>query len=140
MFMDAVNEMDVNSVRLLSEALTPEELDLMRQAVATPDVRPCDFDMTFDGWLGRISLWGKVQIKHDDPEWAVRGALLTINQFLTKMSKLDVNKTMGKFHIDRKDVNRVELWREYVGMNDKRYRESFMVTVDLKPELKKALR
>lgn len=126
--------------RLLAEALSPQELERMRQIVATPDIRPCDFDRTFDGWMGRIELWGKVVITHTDPEFNVRNKSMTVQQFLDKISKLDVNKTMGKFDIDRKDINKVELYREYVGINNQKYRESFMITVDLKPELKKALR
>jgi hypothetical protein len=132
--------LEVKEPLLLSEALSSQELDRMRMIVATPDIRPCNFDRTFDGWMGRIELWGKVLITHNDPEFNVRNKSLTTQQFLDKIAKLDVNKTMGKFDIDRKDINKVELFREYVGVNSKKYRESFMITVDLKPELKKALR
>lgn len=125
---------------LLAEALSPKELEAMRKIVATPDVRPCDFDLSIDGWIARLELWGKVRITHTDPEFGTKNKVLTLNQFLDKVSATNINKIAGKFDIDRKDVNRVEMFREYVGANDKKYRESFMVTVELKPELKKALK
>jgi hypothetical protein len=124
----------------LAEALSAKELDAMRKIVATPDVRPCDFDLSIDGWIARLELWGKVRISHTDPEFNIRNKALTLNQFLDKVSATNINKVTGKFDIDRKDINKVEMFREYVGANDKKYRESFMITVELKPELKKALK
>ena len=125
---------------LLCEVLSPKELETMRKIVATPDVRPCDFDLSFPGWLARLELWGKVSIVYNDPEFGTRNKSLSKQQFLNKLASLSINKITGKFDIDRKDINKVEMFREYVGANDKKYRESFMITVDLKPELKKALK
>lgn len=117
--------------------LTEQELEAMRAAASVPDVRPCDFDLTLNGWMARISLWGKVKIRYSDPEFKVNKEI-TVDQFLAKMGNPDATRD-GKFDVDRKDINKVELFREYGGIRGKIYRESFMVTVDLKPELKKAL-
>jgi len=132
---DETNEFQAEETQ--EHHLTERELEAMRAAVAVPDVRPCDFDITFNGWMARISLWGKVNIVYNDPEFKVKKTI-TVEQFLSKMDNPDVARD-GKFDVDRKDVNKVELFREYTGMRGKAYRESFMVTVDLKPELKKAL-
>jgi hypothetical protein len=124
---------------LLVEALSPADVEKLRTQIAHPDVGPCDFDVTFDGWIARISLWGKVKFMHDDPEFKSKKEI-SRDTFLKKVSDSSMYKTMGKFTIDRLDVNKVALYRDYLGLDGKKYRESFMVTVDLKPELKKAIR
>lgn len=121
------------------EALSPEEVERLRSQIAHPDVGPCDFDVTFDGWMARIELWGKVKIVHDDPEFKSKKEI-SKDAFLKKVSDKSLYKTMGKFTIERLDVNKVVLYRDYLGIDGKKYRESFLVTVDLKPELKKAVR
>jgi hypothetical protein len=123
----------------LDEALSRADVALLKQQLSYPDVRPCTFDESFEAWLYRIGLWGKVEIVYNDPEFKVKNRTLTQAKFIEKVTNDAVQKILGKWSIDRKEMNRVELYREYVGMTGKKYRESFMVTVELKPELKKAM-
>jgi hypothetical protein len=121
----------------LDEKLTPEQLAREREELATPDVRPCDFDVTFEGWMDRISLWGKIHIKHIDPEFKFRGEVST-EKFLRKIADDSyMVKAFGKWDLERTAFNKVKMWRGYVGLDGKQYTEEFLIEVELRPDWNK---
>ncbi len=119
----------------LEETLTATELDRMRDEIATPEILPCTFDVTIPGWLERIKMWGKVEIRHKDPEnfWGKRK--VTVNQFLDRISDDDLNKMFGKWSIKKNKVTKVTFHRDYIGKNNRHYTEQFIIDVKLRPEL-----
>ncbi len=123
----------------LDEVISPAQLAKIKAQVGSPDVRPQAFDITLEAWLKRISLWGKINIEHHDPELR-RKKKITQSQFIRLATDDQLLKMLGQWDIDRKDINKVELFREYVGIDGKKKKESFLVTVDLNPEIKKALK
>jgi hypothetical protein len=138
MFREIVDKTSkiANGIRL-DERLTPEELARARDELAVPDVRPCDFDVTFEAWLDRLSIWGKIRIKHTDPEFRFRGEV-TQKKFLDKMANDSyMVKAFGKWELERTALNKCRLWRDYVGLDGKKYTEEFLVEVELKPDWKK---
>ena len=59
---DSIQKLD-NSLNLV-EALTKAQVNKIRKEIASPEMLPCDFDVTIAGWLERIKEWGKIKIYH----------------------------------------------------------------------------
>ena len=123
----------------LDEVLSKSEVNRIKSQLGSPDIRPQSFDVTFEAWLKRISLWGKINIEHNDPELR-RKKKINQSQFIRLATDDQLLKMLGQWDIERKDINKVELFREYIGIDGKKKKESFLVTVDLNPEIKKALK
>ena len=105
---------------------------------ANPDIRPNKYDRTFEGWLKRINTWGKVEIKHSDPE--LKGVRkLSQPEFIKRIAMKQLLDVYGKFTLRVDDVNKLELIRDYIGRNGKSYKEKFKIHVQLKKELKKGM-
>jgi hypothetical protein len=136
-FAGVYKEIDRTVNGVLLEATV--DIETLRQQLAEPDMRPASFDVTFEGWLARIGLWGKVKVLHMDPEFKTKKEV-TQSQLLKKISDTNLNKLLGLWRIEYPEINKVILFREYAGVDGKKYSEKFIVTVDLKPELKRALR
>jgi hypothetical protein len=115
----------------LNEALDPEKLAKMKSEFATPDMRPNNFDMTFEAWLTRIGTWGKTTITHNDPEFKTKNRKVTPREMIRKASDPTLIKAFGQFNIEQPDFNKVILVRKYKGMDGRIYREEFIVTNDL---------
>jgi len=103
------------------------------------EVGPVDLDYTWEAWLHRIEQWGKVSYEHYDPE-IKRKEKIYKNKFLVRVKDPILIKALGGWNIQKKDVNKVRLERTYYGLDSKKYTEWFLVTVDFKPELKRAMR
>jgi len=123
----------------LQEKMTPEEKESMRHELTTPDMRPQPFDVSLDGWLDRIELWGKVSYMHIDPENKVKDKV-SRNQFMGRMADQNLLKMFGTWHIEELNINKIKIYRKYVGMDAKDYTEEFIVSIDLRDELKPALK
>jgi len=111
----------------------------MRQFIATPDVRPCWFDGTLDGWLDRLNLWGKVKITWNNPEKWGGKKNMTRDSFINYVTDQNLTNAFGLWKTERLDVHKVVMFRDYVGLNGKKYTDKFKIEVDLRPELKKGL-
>jgi len=135
-------EILLNEIRLeiegarLDEVLTQAEMNRMRAQVATPEIRPCDFDVTIPGWLWRIEQWGQVRIHHKDPENFRGKKKVTKKQFLDRISDETLTKMLGRWQIVRRGLTKCEFQREYIGFNDRKYTEHFIIDVKLKKELR----
>lgn len=127
----------ITSTRL-DEVLSQAEVARLQAKIASPDIRPGAFDVTLEAWLKRISLWGKLDILHNDPEFKKKEKI-SQSQMIKRVTDDQLIRMLGQWDIDRKDINVVELFREYAGVDGKKKRESFLITIDLKPEIKKAL-
>lgn len=128
----------VNGKRL-DEVLDPAELAKLQRELAEPDMRPQPTDVTIEGWFRRIMLWGNIKIEHKDPENRERGGI-TKNQFFAILQDDNLLKMFGRFHIEEIAINKINVYRDYIGMDGKQYREEFVITIELKDELKKAFK
>ena len=113
--------------------------DELKTMLAHPDMRPCDFDHSLEAWLYRISLWGNITIKHNDPENGIQDKEISQDDFLNVVSNNEDNQVFGLWSIDQKTVNRLVFYRKYLAYNGKNYKEEFDVEVKLKDSLQKAL-
>jgi len=120
----------------LSEALSAKEIEKIRGELATPDIRPMDFDQTVEGWVARIEVWGKVTYYHKDPEnhWGKRK--VTKQQFINKITDENLNKMFGIWQVKRNNITKCTLRRDYVAPNGKHYVEQFIVDIKLRKELR----
>jgi len=126
---------------LLSETLSAADAARMRKELGTATIMPQPFDSTLEAWLHRLSLWGKVKVHHIDPEFTGRSRQsVTTGRMIKKLADPSLLKAFGVWGTDEVAVNKVTLFREYVGLSGKRYKEQFFVEVELKPELKQALK
>lgn len=121
---------------LLSEALTKAEIERMKDELATPEILPCAFDVSIDGWLWRIEKWGDVRIRHKDPETFRGKQKISRRVFLSRIGDESLNKMFGQWTIQKKGLTKVVFYRDYIGMAGKHFREQFIVDVKLRKELR----
>lgn len=121
---------------LLNEVITKAELTRMRNEVAIPEILPCTFDVSIEGWLARIETWGKITIYHKNPEkwWGKRK--ITTQQFISGLDPDIITQYFGKWEFVKKGLTKIECQRVYFGINGKKYTEKFIVSIKLKKELR----
>jgi len=105
---------------------------------SNPSILPNRLDLTWKNWLNRLRNWGRIKILHVDPENKFKGEI-TENKFISLMGASEMLKVYGRFRVEIIKIHKMELIREYVGMDGKVYKEIFQISVDLKKELKKGL-
>lgn len=113
--------------------------DELKDMLAHPDMRPQDFDHSLEAWLYRISLWGSITIKHNDPENGIQNKEASQSEFLDTMANEEDNNVFGLWSIDQKTVNRLVFYRKYLAYDGKNYKEEFDIEVKLKDSLQQAL-
>ena len=69
----------------MSDGLTPEQSEEEKKMLGYPSMRPMDFDGTLEAWLLRLTVWGTVGIKHNDPENGVKDRVVSNDYFLDKV-------------------------------------------------------
>lgn len=121
---------------LLCEVLSKAEIERMRAEVATPEILPCTFDVSIPGWLERIGLWGKIVIKHKNPEKWRGKKKVTQAQFIKGLMPDEITQYFGKWEFKKKGLTKVECSRTYFGIDGKRYVETFLLNIKLKKELR----
>jgi len=138
MFGDLIQELiEVDSRGIkLEEVISAADIRRMKDEIASPKIRPCDFDVTIPGWLARIELRGKITIHHKDPENFRGKRKVTRGQFLSRISDESLRKMFGKWTIQEKGLTKCVFQRDYIGIDGKHYKEQFIVSVKLKPELR----
>lgn len=124
------------------EGCLNEEEDKYAQArrnFASPDIRPGMFDITWEAWLIRLDFWGKVKISYNNPEgWGKTYPSRT--EFVRHASDENLINQRGAWDTERIDINKLSLFRNYVTPKGKRVKEEYRIDIDLRPELKKALK
>jgi len=120
----------------LSEAVN---YDALKVNFASGDIKPSRFDGTFEAWLFRLGRWGKINFEYFAPG-NKRAQKIQRNEFIKMMTDQNLIKAFGQFDLEVLDVNKLALFREYVGLSGKKETEKFIITVDLKPEFKDAVK
>jgi len=120
----------------LVEALTKAQVNQIRKEVSTPEILPCDFDVSIPGWIERIKLWGQIIIQHKNPEEFRGKKKVTVGQFVNRLQTEDIKKMLSCLFIEKKGLAKVRFYKDYIGRDDKVYTEEFIVSVKLRRELK----
>ena len=143
MFRDLCDRLmtKITGEHLLTESLSKADIARYRKELSVPDLRPAQFDITFEAWLRRIGYWGRVKIEHIDPEVSGRRKKkVSQREFINRVSDPELNRIFGTWSINQPDFHIVWIERDYLGLNGKKYKEKFIVTVDLRPDIKKAMK
>lgn len=139
MFDELLDSMGVFEDSPSIDQIFEVSLDVLTRQLAEPYIEPCDFDISLDGWLERISLWGKLNITYVDPEHHSKKQV-SKETMRKRLADLNLNRMMGRWDYKVLDINKIEMFREYSGIDGKTYTEKFIIKIDLRPELKKARR
>ena len=123
----------------VDEVMDPAEFEMLRHELSIPDMRPSVVDVTIDGWLYRMEAWGPIKIKHTDPE-NHRKEEISRSEFHRKLSDKSDLRAFGKWHVVDRDINKVLIYRDYFGLDGREYREEFLIEVQFKEEIKKAIK
>jgi hypothetical protein len=130
---------EADSVPIEGIRVTPEQEAAYKAGLMSPDISPQSFDLTVKGWLYRISNWGKLDITHFDPE--KRGKRTITQKELERiLTDAELTKILGTWDFEPLALNKIQLFRDYVGIDGKKHREKVLIVIDLRPELKPALK
>ncbi|MBC8555020.1 MAG: DnaJ domain-containing protein [Candidatus Brocadiales bacterium] len=104
-----------------------------------PDIGPGLFDVTVEAWLFRISKWGKLNFRYQEPG-TLRKKTITRAKFEMLLTNEGLIRALGGWTNDWIAVNKLEIFRTYQNVEGKKVTERLFVTIDLNPEIKEALR
>ena len=102
-----------------------------------PDIRPNQFDQSFENWFNRIDTWGEVELFHYDEKG--RKSRIDKAAFIGMISTAENFKSQGEFRVEIRHIYEVDFIRRFISMEGKQIEEVFKVLVLLKPALKKGL-
>lgn len=132
---DEIIESEERTISLV-EALTKSQMTQLRKELATPEILPCDFDVSIPGWIERIKLWGNIEIYHKDPENFRGKKQVTVRQFVDKLQSEDVKKLLSCWNVEKLGLAKAKFYKDYIGNDGKIYTEEFVVKVKLRKELR----
>ena len=131
---------DVQSGKRRKDETQQEHYDrVIGPLLRSPEVMPCAIDNNMEFWLKRLSLWGKVIIIYVDPN-SRRKEKITASKALDILDDPTLLNTFGKWIFIKKNFKSVELYRDYYDVDGRKKKERMIVDIDLKPELKQALK
>jgi hypothetical protein len=111
----------------------------IRAMLRVPEVLPCAFDGGMEFWLERISFWGKLNIVHTDPTTKRRNKI-TKGELLHMLSDPTLLNTFGRWSVRKLTFKSVELYRDFIGQDGRKYNERVIVDIEIDPEIKKAMK
>jgi len=129
-------ELILNSNLLLTEILKESSISQLKKELATPEILPCDFDVTIPGWLERIKLWGKISVRHVDPGNHYGKRKISVAKFLEKINNDELTRMLGKWWIEKTGMTSVAFVRDYTDRKGIYRTEKFLIDVKLKRELR----
>lgn len=131
--------MMINGDIAINEVVDEKSMAVLRKELATPSIMPHDFDRTMSGWLTRVEFWGRVNYFYIEPGKKTK-TKVTKNRMLTRMEDLQLNRMLGKWEFKHLSTTSVEASRTFRDIDDKDKTEKFIISVDLRPELKGAVK
>jgi hypothetical protein len=139
---DAFKHFSQKYAKDLSKVKTsPEQKKHIEKMLALPDARPSLGDVTLSAWLLRVSLWGKLHIKHNNPDEKVRNVSMSYEQLISYMDDQRRNATYGKWVIEYPKINLVKFVRKFYSfLLGKETVEEIIVEIDLREDLKALLK
>jgi hypothetical protein len=139
--MDLYGELKDIGVNKVEEAFRMPTEDEIRRNIAQPDFKPNQLDVSLESWLKRLEYWGKLEIKHTNPEVKIKKKRVTKKQFLDAITDDTLVNTFGRFQVkDGWKFNEVIMYREYKGLTGKKNKEKYSIVIDFYPEVKKKMK
>ena len=119
--------------------LSPQKREEIATLLSTPSAVPRDFDGTLEAWLLRISIWGKSTIVRKDPEDGINRTI-SKNEFLSYVDNQGRNRQRGTWDVEEKEINKIRFHRTFWSFKGRNVTEEILVTIDLRADLKTALK
>ncbi len=120
--------------------LSDAERDKIAKILALPDMTPYDVDGTLEAWLLRISLWGQISIKHNNPDVSIKDKSISNADFLNYIADQERNASFGIWAIETPALDCVKFTRSFDSIYGNDVTEELIVSVDLRPDIKQALK
>ena len=114
-------------------------IEKARMLLRNPEVLPCAADRTMEFWLTRIGLWGELKITYINSATRTKERI-TKDRLLRLLTDQASISTNGRWDTKKLSVKSLEVSRSYRDSNRRRCNERILIDVDLKPELKRAIR
>ena len=136
---------DTEVFRELEQKLKPagnmsqSEKERISKLLATPSALPRDFDGSMEAWLLRISIWGRISVKRKDPEDKVNRSMSN-RELLAYLGNEGRNSTRGRWDAEELDINKIRFFRDFWAIQGKNVTEEIIVTIDLRQDLKTAIK
>jgi len=111
----------------------------LRIILAQPEVMPCYFDNSINFWLKRISIWGKLNVKHTDTNPTV-SRWITVGELEKILTDDTALNTFGNWNVEKLTYKSVVFKRDYIGPDGKKHKERLWIDIDLKPEIKRGMK
>jgi len=135
---DILKDLDKKEVKewldISAPKMTPHEM------LSYPDPRPQVFDISMDFYLDRISLWGKLNFYYSDTFYRVKNQQITRKRFLELIRDEDMLQMFGVWDVEVLAHNKILFTRTYKGLDGKKHKQELLIVIDLREELKNALR
>ena len=119
--------------------MSPQEREEIASLLSTPSALPHDFDGTLEAWLLRISIWGRISITRKDPEDNVNRTV-SKSEFLAYVDNQSRNAQRGLWKTEEVELNKIRFFRTFWSLIGKNVTEELVVKIDLRPDLKIALK
>jgi hypothetical protein len=100
---------------------------------------PCEFDSNIEFWIERISLWGKVKIKHTNTN-PNKSEMLTKAQFLSLIADDNMLNLFGKWFPEKLGYKSLVFKRDYISTDGTKHQERIWIDIDLKPEIVRGMK
>ncbi len=124
----------VNNIieKIVTKKIKEDKYEFFRKQLATPEILPCPFDVTIDGWLARLDLWGDVLIEYKNNTDQKKWKKLKESEFIKKIYNKDDLQIFGKWQLKKELFNVVSMSRYYIDSNNKKCEEIFKISIDIK--------
>lgn len=140
LFTQVIDEVRASQVTLEEVICEGMSVAQTQKHLANPDMRPHVLDGTIQGWLYRIKRWGKLTIVYTDTAEKIKNKKVDDKFLVKRLTDSKLLQLFGQVRVDRTKFNQVKMTREYVGLDAKKHKEEFVITVKLKKELEKAVK
>ena len=108
-----------------------KDYDFFRKQLATPEILPCPFDVTFNGWLARIELWGLVTIEFKNNTDQKKWKRINRKDFIKQIYDDKYFKIFGKWKTEKLHFNSMRFFRYYLDKEGNKGIEQFRIKVDI---------
>lgn len=100
------------------------------------DVMPNLTDVSFESWILRLSLYGRVHYHYKNTDTKVNKKS-DFNEFMDVMDKDYVAKALSSWDVDKPKPDTVVFNKQFWGKDGKAQEEEFVVRVEFRPEVKR---
>lgn len=131
------NKKMLDNIPKPSVPIDPERKREVEENIKSLDVKPNLTDVSFEAWIMRISLYGKLTFAYRNTDTGEDG-VVEMNTFLDRTESDHRAGTLGDWDVKKTHSNMVSFTRVFEGHRGDECEEEFLVAVMIRPELVEA--